>query len=72
LAARKLTVAFDRSVRSLVEGTNIPYIETADQAFQPGREHFVDLQHLNRPGAEQFSDWLADLIAGTIGKAGTR
>lgn len=66
LAARGLPKAFDRSVRSLLEGTRIPYIPTADQPFKPGHAHFVDLQHLNRPGAEQFSDWLAGLIAGEL------
>jgi hypothetical protein len=63
LAARKLTTSFDRSVRSLVAGTRIRYITTAEQPFQPGHAHFVDLQHLNRPGAELFGDWLAEVIA---------
>jgi hypothetical protein len=63
LAARKLTAAFDRSVNSLVAGTSVRYLPTSAQPFKPTRAHFTDMQHFNRPGAELFSDWLADEIA---------
>lgn len=66
LKARGLPKAFDRSVRSLLQSTSIPYITTDEQRFAPGHEHFVDLQHLNRPGAERFSEWLAELIANSL------
>lgn len=63
LSARKLSQAFQRSVQTLVNGTSIRFIPASEQSFQPGREDFVDLQHFNRPGAERFTDYLADLIA---------
>lgn len=63
LLARKLPAAFDRSVNSLVAGTSVRYLPTSVQGFKPTRAHFTDMQHFNRPGAELFSDWLADEIA---------
>lgn len=62
LHARKLSEGFQRSVRTLVNGTSMRFIPVSEQPFQPDRTHFVDLQHLNLPGAERFSDYLADLI----------
>lgn len=62
LSARKLPQEFQRSVRSLVNGTSIRFIPVSEQPFQPDRTHFSDLQHFNRRGAEQFSDYLAELI----------
>jgi len=57
---------FNRSVTTLTIETPIRFIPTTAQPIQPGPEHFSDLQHHNRIGAELFSQWLAGEMAGEL------
>lgn len=62
----RMVYGFNREVQSRVYQTNVRYIPTGEQPFKPGKEHFSDLQHFNRPGAQEFSKWLAPEIAGFL------
>lgn len=64
----RMIYGFNREVYSRVYQQPIRYIPTTEQAFKPTKEHFSDLQHFNRPGAEEFSKWLAWEIVKEIKK----
>ncbi|MGC4030882.1 MAG: hypothetical protein QM754_03920 [Tepidisphaeraceae bacterium] len=56
------TAAFLNAVAKSTGG-RVPFLRVDDLPFKPGVETFVDLQHLNRPGAEAMSRFLAGKIA---------
>jgi hypothetical protein len=66
ISLSRLDETFNTEMRTALAGTNIRFIPFSEQPFQPTNEHFSDLQHLNRPGAERFSDWLAGVIAESV------
>lgn len=55
--------AFAALMASVSSATRVPFIPAAEQKLALTDSDFFDLQHLNRPGAEQFSRWLANQIA---------
>lgn len=69
LTKHRMAQEFDKTVTNAIQGTSIRYIPCADQGFHPGLEHFTDIQHLNRAGAERYGDWLAGEIAAELGES---
>jgi lysophospholipase L1-like esterase len=58
---------YDRAIAQVLTEHPVAYWPVADQPFKPGDEHFSDLQHLNRPGAEEYARMLAEKIAQELG-----
>jgi hypothetical protein len=55
--------AFGTLVTTLSADARVPFIPADEQNLSLTNSDFYDLQHLNRPGAEKFSRWLANRIA---------
>ncbi|HEX8322565.1 MAG TPA: hypothetical protein VF595_01510, partial [Tepidisphaeraceae bacterium] len=57
------TAAFQAAVSAEAGANGLMYIPVDQQGFRPTNDHFSDLQHHNRPGAEAYAGWLANVIA---------
>lgn len=60
------TKAFQKAVTAQAAQAGVEYLSVDRQGFRPTNDHFSDLQHHNRPGAEAYSAWLADVLAGRL------
>ena len=54
---------FHALVSEEAKTAGVVYLPVGDQSFRATNEHFSDLQHLNRRGADAFAIWLSGEIA---------
>ena len=60
------TKAFQAAVSEVAKAAGVDFVPVSRQGFRPTDDHFSDLQHLNRSGAEGFATWLATETAKRI------
>ena len=66
LKQTKLKSAFETAVHNAIVGRPIDYIVAEDRPVQFDKTEFRDLQHLNLPGAQRMSDWVASEIVSRV------
>ena len=54
---------FQAAVTEEAKAAGVAFIPADAEGFQPTNDHFSDLQHFNKPGADAFATWLAGEIA---------
>jgi len=62
LKQTRLKSAFETAVHDAILGRAIDYVPDKDRPVQFAKTEFRDLQHLNLPGAQRMSDWVASEI----------